>query len=187
VRSWWWTRSGSAYLHGRLGENSGHDAGAKRSGHRSFDGEAVRAAHAPPPHAGVQGAGGRGSPASRQNAINIAPAQIATLPPGTVLLLPQSGYWMSVVTTVGRRFAVYEAPVMHQMQERLLADMTLRKQRGFATVVGAYLGTRRHRAGCMGSQDLRRAVQLRVDALTVCSTRSGVDQLVLARMTRVAP
>ena len=60
-------RSGAGNLDSLLGGNSGHNAGPKGAGHRSFDGQEISAAHPPHPHAGFQGAGRLGGLARRQD------------------------------------------------------------------------------------------------------------------------
>lgn len=118
------------------------------------------------------------------DAINVAAAHIQTLNPETILLFPQWGYWMGVVTITGPRFSGYEALSLSDMQVKLSHDAALLKQQSFAMILGEELlkdGTEETR------KKLEKFVEvsgLQVVNITYCLGRNGVDQIWLIQMTR---
>lgn len=116
--------------------------------------------------------------------INVAASHIKRLHADTVLLFPQWGYWMGMITIIGPEFSAYEAPTLNDMRIRLRDEPELRNQQLFALVVGpdvlnAGLEPARQRIGEFASES-----ELEIQQIVYLEGRNGVDQLWLVKMMR---
>ncbi|WP_146183833.1 hypothetical protein [Limnohabitans sp. T6-20] len=116
--------------------------------------------------------------------INVAASHIQNLNSETILLFPQWGYWMGVVTITGPRFSSYEALSLNEMQVKLNNDTKLIKQQSFAMIIGEELLKN-------GTEETRKKLEKFVESsgleiinITYCLGRNGVDQIWLIQMTR---
>jgi len=118
------------------------------------------------------------------DAINVAASHIQTLNTNTVLLFPQWGYWMGVLTVTGPRFSAYEAASLNEMQTKLRYDTELINQHSFAMIVGLDLLKDSSEEARRKIEDFARESGLKIESITYCSGRNGHDQLWLVKMTR---
>lgn len=119
------------------------------------------------------------------DAINVLAAHIQTLNPETVLLFPQWGYWMGVVTFTGPKFSSYETSSLKDMQVKLDHDTDLLKQQSFAMVLGAESLKDGIEATRKKLEEFARASKLQIGNISYCLGRNGSDQLWLIQMKRI--
>jgi len=117
-------------------------------------------------------------------AINVAIAQLATEPRDTALLFPQWGYWMGAVTAIGPRLAMFEAPTVEKMTERLNTDPELTQRRNFVLVLGTADLDSNDEINLRKVEGFAQANRLQVRSIIPAHGRSGHDRIWLVKMKR---
>ena len=82
-----------------------------------------------------------GGNAMYSDVINVVAEYIKTLPPDTVLLFPQWGYWMGVITAVGPKFDVIEALSLNELQVRIVNNRKILDRNSFALFIDEKIST----------------------------------------------
>jgi len=118
-------------------------------------------------------------------AINVAITQLATEPRDTTLLFPQWGYWMGALTAIGPRLAMFEAPTLERMKERLNTDPELMPRQTFVLVLGTPDLDANDEISRQKIELFAEAARLRVEGIVPCHGRSGHERIWLVRMKRI--
>lgn len=119
------------------------------------------------------------------DAINKVGLYISTLPPDTVVLFPQWGYWMGVVTITGPVHSMFHAPNLGEMEARLKSDPALKDRNSLVLVLG-----RDYFRGNDIDIDLKEFLQrtdLTIEDIAIINGRNNIDKVKLVHLSTRKP
>lgn len=125
-----------------------------------------------------------GGVAAFSDLINTAASEIEILDPETILLFPQWGYWMGVVTIVGPSFTAYEASSLADLQFKFNHEAGLQKGKHFAMVVGTDDLRGGEKAAVERMERFAAGSKLRIDGIKTFTSRNKKDQMWLLKLSR---